>query len=165
MLRLIAAVDSELGVANDQGLPWQGRIPTDAQYFRDKTTEGFIVMGFATYQEFERPVHDRDNFVVARPESGKLRPGFVGVSDVTSFLDEHESELAWIIGGAALFAKTLADADELYLTQLDRDFQCTKFFPTFSDSFERVSDDGPHVESGISFRFQVWHRRDRIRRA
>jgi dihydrofolate reductase len=165
MLRLIAAIDSKSGIANDQGIPWQGKIPTDASYFRDKTTEGFIVMGFGTYKEFDRPVHERDNFVVARPESGKLRPGFVGVSDVASFLEEHENELVWVIGGAALFAKTLAGADELYLTQLDRDFQCTKFFPTFSDAFERKSDDGPHVESGISFHFQVWQRTNRIRPA
>jgi dihydrofolate reductase len=159
MLRLIAAVDNALGVADDKGIPWQGKIPTDAQYFREQTTNGIIVMGFGTYQEFKSPLHDRENFVVSRPDTGELRQGFVGVTDVTSFIQEHEGDLVWVIGGAALFEKTLGSADELYLTQIDRDFHCTKFFPTFSEAFELSSDDGPHSESDITFRFEVWRRK------
>lgn len=131
MIRLIAAVDSRLGVANDHGIPWQGEIPSDTKYFNDETASGIIVMGFRTYQEFDKPLHDRQNFVVTRPESAELRPGFDGVVDLKGFLHEHAHDLVWVIGGAGLFAASLALADELYLTQLDEDFHCTKFFPTF----------------------------------
>ena len=158
VLRLIAAVDKALGVADDHGIPWQGKIPRDTQYFREQTVTGIILMGHATYQEYKSPVHDRVNYVVSRPDTGTLRPGFVGVTDVASFLHEHEDELVWAIGGAALFATTLASADQLFLTQLDRDFHCTKFFPAFSETFELETDEGPYVEGDISFRFEIWRR-------
>jgi dihydrofolate reductase len=158
VLRLIAAVDKSLGVADDHGIPWQGKIPTDARYFRERTTEGLIIMGYATYQEFDKPVHDRENYVVVRTDTDALQPGFAGVPDVANFLDEREDELVWVIGGAALFASTLARADELYLTQVDRDFQCTKFFPDFSDTFVRTWHDAPIVENGIAFHFTIWQR-------
>ena len=163
MLRLIAAVDSAQGVANDQGIPWQGKLPHDVEHFRSLTVDGIIVMGFGTYQELESPFHDRTNFVVARPDSGDLRPGFVGVADVTSFLSQHESDVVWVIGGAALFATTLVKANQLCLTRIDRDFHCTKFFPTFSQDFVLGGEDGPYVESGIAFRFETWNRAVPIR--
>ena len=137
VLRLIAAVDTTLGVADDHGIPWQGKIPTDARHFEEQTTSGVIVMGYGTYEEFAKPLHERDNFVVTRPDTGDLRPGFVSVTDLETFLQVRSDELVWAIGGAALFGATIAKADELYLTQLDRDFHCTKFFPSFSDDFER----------------------------
>ncbi len=158
MLNLIAAVDEALGVANDGGIPWQGKLPTDAQYFRDQTTVGIILMGYGTYKEFDKPLHDRENFVVARPDSGELKSGFVGVPDAADFLDQHAHDLVWVIGGAALFAQTLPRADQLLLTRVVGDFHCTKFFPTFSDAFELQSEASPHVESGITFHFESWQR-------
>jgi dihydrofolate reductase len=158
MIRLIAAVDSQLGVANKHGIPWQGKIPLDTKYFNDQTAEGIIVMGFGTYKEFDRPLHDRENFVITRPDSEELRSGFSEVSDLSAFLGLHSRDLVWVIGGAGLFAESIDHADELYLTQLDRDFHCTKFFPPFGDTFELASELGPHVENEISFLFEIWRR-------
>jgi dihydrofolate reductase len=158
MLRLIAAVDSALGVANDQGIPWQGKIPKDVQHFRSLTADGIIVMGYGTYQELASPFHDRVNFVVARPDSGDLRPGFEVITDMTSFLRQNKKEIIWVIGGAALFTKTLVEAHQLCLTRLDRNFHCTKFFPTFTQDFVLSEEDGPNVENGITFRFETWNR-------
>jgi len=155
---MIAAIDNALGVANDRGIPWQGRIPMDASRYRDLTSNGIILMGYGTYKEYEKPLHDRENFVVTRPDSGELKNGFVAVTDLASFLRQQHRELIWAIGGAALFEEVIRNADELYLTRLDADFHCTKFFPKFSPDFQLASDDGPHVQSGISFRFQTWHR-------
>jgi dihydrofolate reductase len=158
MIRLIAAVDSQRGVANEHGIPWQGKVPMDTQYFNDQTSEGIILMGFRTYQEFDKPLHDRENFVITKPDSEELRPGFTGVTDLSTFLNQHSQDLVWVIGGAGLFADSIEQADELYITQLDQDFQCTKFFPNFSDTFELTGELGPHLENGISFLFEIWSR-------
>jgi dihydrofolate reductase len=156
MIRLIAAMDTRRGIANEHGIPWQGKIPTDTKRFHEETTDGIIVMGHGTYQEYDKPLHDRENFVVARPGTGELRAGFVAIPDADAFFDLHARELVWVIGGAALFSASIARAHELVLTQLDADFHCTKFFPEFADSFELLSVDGPHVENDISFRFETW---------
>jgi dihydrofolate reductase len=158
MIRLIAAMDNQRGIADDHGIPWQGKFPTDTKRFHDETATGIIVMGYGTYREYDKPLHDRENFVVARPETGELRAGFMVIPDTGLFLDEHAHELVWVIGGAALFSATLSRAQELVLTHIDADFHCTKFFPEFANTFELESDDGPHVDNGISFRFETWWR-------
>jgi dihydrofolate reductase len=155
---MIAAVDARLGIANEQGIPWAGKIPLDTQYFQDQTAEGAIVMGYQTYEEFDRPLHDRENFVLTHAGTKALRAGFVGVSDLTEFFDEHAGELVWVIGGAGLFAASIGNAEQLFLTRLDEDFHCTKFFPNFVGTFELLSEVGPHVQGGVSFTFQIWQR-------
>ena len=62
MIRLIAANDSRRGIATDSGIPW--KLPGDTAYFEEKTTAGVILMGWATYNEFAAPLHDRENFVL-----------------------------------------------------------------------------------------------------
>jgi dihydrofolate reductase len=158
MPRLIAATDEKLGVANEHGIPWQGKIPMDTNRFHELTAHGIIVMGYGTYKEYDQPLHDRDNFVVSRPDTGELRPGFVLVPDAKKFFGQHANELVWVIGGASLFGDSLARADELFLTRLDADFHCTKFFPEFADSFQLESDEGNHTENGITFHFETWRR-------
>jgi dihydrofolate reductase len=158
MIRLIAAMDTQRGIADEHGIPWQGKIPTDTKRFHEATANGLIVMGYGTYEEYDKPLHDRENFVVSRPDTGALRAGFVAIPDADRFLDLHAHELVWVIGGAALFKTSLARAQELVLTHLDADFHCTKFFPEFADSFELETADGPHVENDISFRFETWRR-------
>lgn len=158
MLQLIAAIENARGIANEHGIPWAGKIPSDTNYFRKQTESGVILMGYGTYVEFDSPLHDRENFVVTRPDTAPLRPGFTTVSDVTRFFRARASELVWVIGGATLFTQTLPLADQLYLTQLDSDFHCTKFFPNYADMFEMESNQGPYEENNITFHFQIWRR-------
>ncbi len=158
MIRLIAAMDNDRGIAGEHGIPWQGKIPTDTKYFRAETAEGAIVMGFRTYEELSDPLHDRKNFVVSRPGTSSLRPGFVVVPDLDEFLHQHSHELVWVIGGAVVFERSMSLEDELFITQLDAEFVCTKFFPEYESHFVLVNDLGRHSENGISFRFEIWHR-------
>jgi dihydrofolate reductase len=158
VIRLIAAIDTNRGVADEHGIPWQGLVPTDTEYFRTKTAEGMILMGYRTYEEFDSPMHGHSNFVATRPETSALRKGFIPVTDPIAFLHQHSQELVWVIGGAALFAQSILVADELYITQLDADFRCTKFFPQFDDAFFLASELGHQSENDISFRFEIWRR-------
>jgi dihydrofolate reductase len=159
MIRLIAAIDTSRGMADGQGIPWQGKLPSDAEYFRSRTAEGLIVMGFRTYEEFARPLHDRTNFVVSRPGTVALRPGFAPVEELDPFLAHHRNEVVWVIGGAGLYGASLPMADELWITQLDREFHCTKFFPPFEHDFDLDPGATTMVENGIPFRFETWRRK------
>jgi dihydrofolate reductase len=162
VLRLIAAIDNKLGIAGDEGIPWQGLIPGDAAYFREKTTTGDIVMGFRTYTEFDRPLHDRDNYVLDKATSGSLRKGFVRIDDLGAFLSRERDGVVWVIGGGGLYAQTIALAQELFITQLDRDFHCTKFFPEFRKEFTVTSRSAPQRENDITYRFEIWRREQSV---
>ncbi len=156
MIRFIAALDSKRGIANDHGIPWQGKVPTDVAQFRAKTIHSNVLMGYGWYKEQKEPLPDRRNFVAtSNPEP--LRSGFERVTDARTFLQDFSGDI-WVGGGAALFESTLDLADELHLTHLDGDFDCTKFFPEFEDKFTLVEKSEPITENGITYHFARYQR-------
>jgi dihydrofolate reductase len=155
VIRLIAAIDSQRGIATDSGIPWT--LPGDSAYFRQKTSSGIIVMGRATYDEFAAPLHDRENFVFSRATT-PLRKGFQVVASLDQLRAAHPGEDVWVIGGGAVYAETIGQADELLLTQVAGDFTCTKFFPPYQDAFALGSASEDHEEGGVSYRFETWLR-------
>lgn len=157
-------------MADNHGIPWTGKIPSDVKYFREKTEGGTVLMGYATYLEFDQPLPNRRN-LVATGKNQKLNIGFKSVNDAASFLQDYKDNSKqagvmrgsdiWVIGGAGLFAGTINLADELYLTQLNGDYNCTKFFPEYDKDFELVSQTEPITENDITFSFQIWTRKQR----
>jgi dihydrofolate reductase len=156
VIRAIAAIDDRRGLGTDTGIPWT--VPADVVHFRAATAGVDVLMGFATYSEFDQPMPGRVNYV-ATASGRSLRDGFRPVGDVSPFLTgDHPGDL-WVIGGAGLYASTLALTDELWLTRVAGDFDCTKFFPVFEGAFELVSDDpSPPVTGVPPIRFQTWRR-------
>lgn len=157
MIRFIAALDSNNGIADDNGIPWQGLIPSDVAQFREKTLNSNLIMGMGWYNEQEKPLPDRRNFV-ANPDPMVIRDGFEQVTDARQFLETFSGDV-WVGGGAGLFESTLDLADELYLTRLNKSFECTKFFPEFEDKFELAQESKPVSENNITYTFQVWKRK------
>lgn len=152
MIFFIAAIDLKRGLADDDGIPWD--LPTDKQYFRSKTLNKKILMGYRTYQEFDKPWDSRINYVAVRPGT-KLREGFIAVEDSKKFLTEASGDI-WVIGGAGLFGETIELADVLYLTEIQADFNCSKFFPEFKDKFALAESSDPITENNITFTFNKY---------
>jgi len=157
MIRFIAALDEKRGIADEHGIPWQGKIPSDVAQFRSKTLHGNVMMGYGWYREQKQPLPERRN-IVAFPGDEKMRPDFEQVKDARAFLQSTKDDI-WVGGGALLFSDTVDLADELYLTRLEGDFNCTKFFPEFEDKFELASQSEPITENGLTYRFEVWRRK------
>lgn len=156
MIRLIAAMDTQRGIATASGIPWH--LPGDAAYFRDQTSTGLIVMGWATYVEFAAPLHHRDNYVLTHDGTESLRPGFLPVGNLDELRDRHPDQDVWVIGGAAVYANTISQADELFITQVLADYHCIKFFPVYQDRFTLTSESEDHQDGGVSYRFERWRR-------
>jgi dihydrofolate reductase len=155
MIRDIAAIDDRLGLATATGIPWH--IPADIEHFRTETESSNVLMGYATYAEFETPMPGRTNYVATRRTTA-LRDGFIPIGDLSAFLS-HVTDDLWIIGGAMLYAVTLDAVQELVLTRVDGDFSCTKFFPPFDTTFSLVTDEPqPTVQGVPDIRFQTWRR-------
>jgi dihydrofolate reductase len=155
MIYAIAAIDNQRGVANDAGIPW--KLPADQQYFRQQTEGAAILMGFGMYQELKAPLPNRRNLVAIRPGT-ELRAGFEAVEDTGAFLAPYKdsTEIVWIVGGAKLYEKLLSYTQKLYLTRVQADFHCTKFFPAFEESFSLVQQSETQQENGLSFCYEVW---------
>lgn len=156
MIRAIVAIDENRGLADDHGIPWQGRIPTDVKYYRDKIKSGgTILMGLGLYKELKKPYEGGTNYVAIGDTDTPLMEGFEAVTDAREFLKNAQGDV-WHTGGAALFESTFDLIDELYITQLQASFECTKFFPEYKDKYQMVSESDPVTESDITFTFQVW---------
>jgi dihydrofolate reductase len=157
VIRLIAAIDSQRGIATDSGIPW--KLPGDTAYFRAETATGLIVMGRATYDEFAAPLHSEENYVLTSTTT-PLRTGFQAIAGVQQLRRAHQDEDIWVIGGATVYRETIAEADELLLTQVLKDFHCTKFFPPYEADFALQSQSVDHQEAGLTYRFEIWQSRE-----
>lgn len=156
MIRAIAAVDEKLGIAASnhapRHIPWT--IPEDVRYFRQMIEDGTLLMGRETYDTLHGPLPGRRNLVASRTLQ-TLRPGFELVTDVDMFLQQTKEDV-WIIGGAGLYASTLTMTDEVYLTHIQGDFGCDRFFPEFADQFT-CTQQSDWLQSGdYTYRFAVY---------
>lgn len=158
MIRCIAAIDKKRGLATDQGIPWN--LPSDRAYYRHQIEGDKVLFGRATYELLSKPYPNSQNFV-ATTDHQPLRPGFTKVSNVNDFLTQNTKDDIWILGGAKLFATTIQFAEELYLTRIDYDFHCTKFFPNFIHNFSLIRSTPIKMENNLSFRFEIWRKIDK----
>lgn len=159
MIRAIVAIDAKRGIADDHGIPWQGKIPSDVKYYRSKVKDGIAVMGYGLYLELSKPYPGVKNYVAMGNIKEQLREGFIAIhGDAHKFIEEC-SEDVWNLGGAGLFSSTFDLNQEVYITQLNRDFHCTKFFPETKDKFDLVEESEPLTENEITFTFQKWQKK------
>lgn len=162
MIRFIVAIDEKRGFANEHGIPWLGKIPSDTEYYRAKVNDGsLMVIGYGLYRELNDPYPGGINYVATRDVTEKLRDGFATIASPHTFVQQAKQagKNVWNLGGASVYDTTLDLADELYITQLEGEFGCTKFFPEFKDQFELKEQSEPITENGITFRFQTWTRK------
>ncbi|HVW23179.1 MAG TPA: dihydrofolate reductase [Candidatus Saccharimonadales bacterium] len=151
----VAAIDEKRGLADDHGIPWLGKIPSDVKHYHEEIDGGIILMGYGTYVELTKPIPGRNIVAVGQPI--ELRPGFEAVTDAREFLINSPDDV-WVFGGAGLFASTFDLITDLHLSQLEGDFGCTKFFPEYKNDFTLVTQSQPITENGITFRFETWRR-------
>src|SRR3989344_7106217 len=128
MISLIAAIGKNNELGKDNKLVWN--MPTDLEFFREKTEGHGVIMGRKTFESIGRPMPNRQNIVITRDKT-YLRHGV----DVVHSLDEalrqaQGKQDIFIIGGEEIFKKAMPIADRLYITHIDAtDKDANVFFP------------------------------------
>jgi dihydrofolate reductase len=109
-------------IGHNGGLPW--RLKSDLQHFRALTIGKPVVMGRRTYASIGKPLKGRTNIVVSRDPDFSVA-GVVVAADITRALAAARGDALRlganaiaIIGGAEIFAQTLAQADRLEVTEV-----------------------------------------------
>ncbi|MGH7193489.1 MAG: dihydrofolate reductase [Candidatus Saccharimonadales bacterium] len=162
MIRLIAAIDRSRGIAKDGAMPW--KIPDDERYFaqQTKTHGGNVLSGGATFREayHGKPLPGRNNYILTRRYE-KI-PRATVVRDLPGLLAEFKDKDLWVAGGAEVFAEVmdLGLADELYLTHIDAEFHCDRFFPEYEGRFRLVEKSQVHEQNGLKFVYARYARPD-----
>jgi dihydrofolate reductase/thymidylate synthase len=139
---IIAAVDKFYGIGINNRLPWK-KLKYDMQYFQNITTSNLpfkqnaVIMGRNTWESIPhkyRPLPNRKNIVI----SSTLADG--GNATVKASLDSaleccNDVDDIYVIGGSQLYKEALGHPglENLYLTHIDKEYNCDTFFPITDD--------------------------------
>ncbi len=154
---LVAAV-AENGVIGANGqLPW--RLPEDLKHFRKLTLGHPVIMGRRTWESLGKPLPGRENIVISR------RPGFEAPgASVASTLEAAIAlcagePIAFVIGGAEIYAAALPLADGLVLTEIHEDYEGDARFPDWDRHAWRAAQKETHTSTeGVRFDFVLYER-------
>lgn len=164
---LIAAVDKKNGLGKDGDLAW--RLKKEMQHFTQMTTEtsdphkqNMVVMGRSTWESIPekfRPLPNRRNVV--------LTHNVEYVADGAEVADSLDSALAladdsiatiFIIGGARVYEEAIhhEKTDGIYLTKIQKNYQCDIFFPEIPEQFAQKQRFGSDEEGGVTFDYYLY---------
>ena len=137
-LALIAAVARNGVIGKDNKLLWH--LPEDLKFFRHTTMGCPILMGRKTFESIGRPLPGRRNVVISR-NAEWIAPGVEVATSLPAALTLlHDATEVFVIGGSQVYAEALPFADELFLTEIDKDFEGNVRFPDWDRSaFVEVS--------------------------
>jgi dihydrofolate reductase len=160
-LAVIAAIARDSAIGRNNELLWHE--PMDQQHFRATTLGCPVVMGRKTWESLParfRPLPGRRNVVVTRNASydapgAELAPNFEGALALL-----QEADKVFVMGGAELYAAALPLADELVLTEIERDFpDADTHFPAIDrNAFEVVARESHYSADGTPFAFVTYRR-------
>jgi dihydrofolate reductase len=119
---LVAAVADNGVIGRAGGLPW--RLKSDMAHFRAVTMGKPVVMGRKTFLSIGKPLKGRSNIVVSR-DRDFAAPGVLVAPSVDAALAaargdalRRGGDAIAVIGGADIYAQTMARADRLLVTQV-----------------------------------------------
>ena len=153
-LVLIAAVARNGAIGACNQLLWQ--LPEDMRFFKQATLGHAVIMGRKTWDSLPsrfRPLPGRRNLVVTR-NAAFAAPGAECVTSLPGAIALlGDAPRAFVIGGAEIYAEALPLAQQLWLTEIDRDFDGDAHFPDWPrDRFVEI--DRTHHDSGQGFGYQ-----------
>ena len=139
IISLIAAMDRNRLIGKNNQLPWH--LPADFAHFKAVTMGKPIVMGRKTFESIGRPLPERQNIVLSRNSDFSLDG-----ADVVNSLDQAKAvagdapELV-VIGGSTIYQLALPEADRIYLTHVEGEFEGDAWFPEFESELWSVKDE------------------------
>lgn len=144
IVSLIAALDRRRGIGKNNQLPW--RLPADLKRFRQLTLGHHVIAGRKTYESIGKPLPGRTMIIVTRQADFQAANCEVAGS-VTAALARASTrgeQEVFVIGGAEIYAQTLAQADRLYLTLVEAEVAADTFFPAFDEAAWQTVERTPH---------------------
>jgi dihydrofolate reductase len=157
---LIAAVARNGVIGKDNALLW--KLPEDMAFFKRTTMGNPVIMGRKTWDSIPprfRPLPGRANIVVTRQKAWQADGALVAHDfeqalelALESVASNPHGLRAFVIGGAELYALALPHADELVLTEIDRDYDGDARFPEWPRThFVETGRERHHAEAPNDF--------------
>ena len=125
MIYCIVAVERNQGIGYNGQMPWP-HLSGDMKWFKERTTGNTVIMGATTWKGFAKPLPNRTNVVISsQPQPGAT----VLYSNPERAINELKNKGdIYIMGGQALYDSVKHLVDVFYVTEIDADYTCDKFF-------------------------------------
>lgn len=145
---MICAMDRNNGIGKNNTIPWH--LPNDLEYFQHITIgnkNNAVIMGRKTWEsipERYRPLKNRLNIIITshtEKEAYNNNPIFINLQSALDYIDDlNNVEEVFVIGGQMLYEEGIKhqNCDKLYVTELDKDFGCDRFFPKIDKNVYKV---------------------------
>ena len=161
-MNLIVAVDEKWGIGCDNDL--LASIPGDMQYFKEKTTDGVVVMGRRTLESLpkQRGLPKRINYVLTSNSGFEAERCIAVHSEEELFkeLEQYDPEHVFIIGGESIYRKFYKNCDKCFVTKMHADLHADKFMVNLDEDedFEETWNSEMHSENGIDYEFTLYEK-------
>lgn len=159
MISIIVATDNKFGFGKDGKIPWH--YPEDFKFFKETTKEKTLIMGrktfddLLTYSKNGKPLPDR-KLVVVTSKPLPLLSNVYKANNTTEALEVAHTfcKDIFFIGGEQIFKAGLQVADSVYLTYINKDFECDRFFDKdlLESNFDLIQSKKSEVNKELTFR-------------
>lgn len=166
-LNLIYARARNGVIGKDGKLPWT--ISEDMAHFRALTLGNVVIMGRKTFESLPGPLVGRINVVITRDPSLALPWGntyrAASVKEALAIaqrvVDMKNAREIWVIGGAEIYKETLPLATNVWVTEIDSDFDGdTKMPPLSRLNWKEESRRHLRISAGVDLYFVHYVRRE-----
>ena len=140
MIKILVAFDENRVIGKNNELIWH--LPADLKRFKALTTGHVIIMGRKTYDSIGKPLPNRTTIVISRTPGLQIE-GVICTTSIEEAILKAKSlsrEDIFIVGGAEIYALSLAVADQIFVTQLHDIFEGDAFFPEIPASEWEVTE-------------------------
>ncbi len=129
MLKILVAFDENRVIGKNNTLIWH--LPADLKRFKALTTGHVIIMGRKTFESIGKPLPNRTTIVISRQADLQIEGVIIAHSVEEAILKAKSitREDIFIVGGAEIYALSLALADQILVTQLHDIFEGDAYFP------------------------------------
>lgn len=133
----IVAFCRKRGIGKNNSIPWN--ITEDLKNFKRLTENNIIIMGHNTYNsipEHIRPLKNRTTIVLTKGKEETVGDNLYFRNNLDCVESFDSSQKLFIVGGEDLYNCYISDFDAIYVTFIDNDYDCDKFFPHVKSNFK-----------------------------
>lgn len=146
-------------IGRDNQIPWH--LPEDMAHFRQTTQGCPVIMGRKTWDSLPprfRPLPGRSNIVITRQPGWQAEGALVAHSLPLALALCRQAPVAWVMGGAEIYALALPLAAQVNVTEIDLDVQGDAFAPPLDNTWQAVAREAHTSANGTPFAFVTYRR-------
>lgn len=139
MKYIIVGYDHNRAIGAHNKLPWEGRLKTDMNFVRSRTSGHAIIMGRNTYESIGRALPNRQNIVITHRSF--TAEGVTVVNNLDgAYATVEPGRDAYIFGGGQIYQLAIDTVDEILATEIDTVVEgADAFFPPLGPEWVEVS--------------------------